>query len=157
MAPSGGGPWRQLRYEDVAPLAREARAAVERYLQHYRAVGLAPLFPSRPDDATSPAWRPDKARHYLRMAERLAGLPHLERGGFHSYRRLFASERKHYPDVDVARAGGWRDLATMKRSYQQPDPVTVLQAIENVEPGKAGGAEGAELAKSGQEVGKGGS
>jgi hypothetical protein len=44
---------------------------------------------------------------------------------------LFAVERKHLPDVDVARAGGWRDLATMKRSYQQPDPATTLRAIEN--------------------------
>lgn len=65
----------------------------------------------------------------LRRAEDRAELPHLERGGFHPYRRLFAVERKHLPDV--ARAGGWRDLATMKRSYQQPDPVTTLQAIEN--------------------------
>jgi len=32
------------------------------------------------------------------------------------------------------RAGGWRDLATMKRSYQQADPATTLRVIEN-EPG----------------------
>jgi hypothetical protein len=49
-------------------------------------------------------------------AEALAELPPVERGGFHSYRRLFAVERKHQPDVDEMRAGGWRDLATMKRS-----------------------------------------
>ena len=47
------------------------------------------------------------------------------------YRRLWAVERKHLPDVDVARAGGWRDLTTMKRSYQQADPVTTLRVIEN--------------------------
>jgi hypothetical protein len=40
-------------------------------------------------------------------------------------------ERKHLPDVDVAKAGGWRDLATMKQSYQQPDPATVLRVVEN--------------------------
>lgn len=34
-------------------------------------------------------------------------------------------------DVDVARSAGWRDLATMKRSYQQPAPVTTLRVIEN--------------------------
>ena len=48
-----------------------------------------------------------------------------------SYRRLFASERKHLPDVDLMRTGGWRDLATMKRSYQQADPATTLRVIEN--------------------------
>jgi hypothetical protein len=67
----------------------------------------------------------------LRRAEGLAELPLDERSGFHAYRRLFAVERKHQPDVDVARAGGWRDLATMKRSYQQPDPTTTLRVIEN--------------------------
>jgi hypothetical protein len=64
-------------------------------------------------------------------AEHLAELPPVERGGFHSYRRAYASDRKHLPDVDVARSAGWRDLATMKRSYQQPDPATTLRVIEN--------------------------
>jgi hypothetical protein len=31
----------------------------------------------------------------------------------------------------VSRAGGWRDLATMKHSYQQADMATMLKAIEN--------------------------
>ena len=34
-------------------------------------------------------------------------------------------------DVDLMRAGGRRDLATMKRSYQQADPATTLRVIEN--------------------------
>jgi hypothetical protein len=55
----------------------------------------------------------------------------LERGVWHPYRRLWAVERKHLPDVDVARAGGWRDLTTMKRSYQQADPITTLRVVEN--------------------------
>lgn len=42
--------------------------------------------------------------------------------------------REHLSDVDVAKAGGWRDLATMKRSYQRPDPATVLRVIENAAP-----------------------
>ena len=71
------------------------------------------------------------ARGMLVRAEERAELPHVERGGFHAYRRLFASERKHLPDVDLMRAGGWRDLATMKRSYQQADPATTLCVIEN--------------------------
>jgi hypothetical protein len=50
----------------------------------------------------------------------------VERGGYHSYRRLFV-ERKHQPDVDVMRAGGRRDLATMKRSYEQADGATTLR------------------------------
>jgi hypothetical protein len=87
------------------------------------------------------------ALYFLRRAEDRAKLPHLERGGFHSYRRLWAVERKHLPDVDVARGAGWRDIATMKRSYQQADPATTLRAIENA-------TDMAEPASSGQDLGK---
>ncbi len=62
---------------------------------------------------------------------RIAQLPKFDRGLWHPYRRAWASSRKHLPDVDVSRAGGWRDLATMKASYRQADPETMLRAIEN--------------------------
>ena len=39
--------------------------------------------------------------------------------------------RKHPPDVDLMRAGGRRDLDTMKRSYQHSDHTTTLRVIEN--------------------------
>jgi hypothetical protein len=39
------------------------------------------------------------------------------------------TERKHLPDVDVAKAGGWRSINTMKRSYQQADEAGVLEAV----------------------------
>jgi hypothetical protein len=39
------------------------------------------------------------------------------------------SERKHLPDVDVAKAGGWRSINTMKRSYQLADDAGVLEAV----------------------------
>ena len=71
------------------------------------------------------------ARRLLVRAERRPGLEHVEGGGCHAYCRLFASERKHLPDVDLMRAGGWWDLATLKRSYQQADPATTLRVIEN--------------------------
>jgi len=47
-------------------------------------------------------------------------------------RRLFAVEGKTLPDVDVAKAGGWRDTRAMRESYQRPDPATVLKVVENV-------------------------
>ena len=46
--------------------------------------------------------------------------------------RLWASERKHLPDVDVAAAGGWRSTAAMRVSYQQADAATQLQVVEAV-------------------------
>jgi hypothetical protein len=61
-----------------------------------------PLFPElrRPSDAASR----DIAEHWLRQAEKKAGLPRLARGGYHAFRRQFASERRHLPDADVMAA-----------------------------------------------------
>lgn len=66
---------------------------------------------------------------YLRRAEREAEVPRLPQDSFHGLRRKWVSERKHLPDVDVAKAGGWRSVATMKRSYQLADDAGVLEAI----------------------------
>jgi integrase len=119
--PHGAIRWRaehdKLGYEDIAPLASAARAALEGYLRASPRIGDAPLFPSR-GDPTRPLTKMD-ASYLLRRAEERAGLLKLERGVWHPYRRLWAVERKHLPDVDVAWAGGWRDLVTMKRSYQR--------------------------------------
>lgn len=67
----------------------------------------------------------------MTRAEQKAGLPKLERGLWHAFRRAYASDRKHLPDMDVTASAGGRDVSTMKRAYQRPDPATVLWAIEN--------------------------
>ena len=61
------------------------------------------------------------------MSSRAAprALPNESRG----LRRKWVSERKHLPDVDVAKAGGWRSINTMKRSYQLADDAGVLEAV----------------------------
>jgi hypothetical protein len=74
--------------------------------------------------------RPDVVAKWLLKAEKSAGLPKLRGGTFHPYRRLWASERKHLPDQDVASAGGWRDTRALKLSYQHADPATVLRVVE---------------------------
>ena len=48
---------------------------------------------------------------------------------WHSLRRKWATERKDYPVRDVAEAGGWRDLQTLLRSYQQADDETLRQVV----------------------------
>lgn len=59
-----------------------------------------------------------------------AELPKLRGGIWHPYRRLWASERKSMPDVDVAAAGGWKDTRALKLSYQQADPASILRVVE---------------------------
>ncbi len=49
---------------------------------------------------------------------------------WHAYRRGWVTARKHLPDVDVAAAGGWKDVSTLKKCYQQPDLETMLAVVQ---------------------------
>jgi len=112
----------------VTPLSHLARKAIDTYLSNHPRAGEIPLFPElrRPNDAASR----DIAEHWLRQAEKKAGLPRLARGCYHAFRRQFASERRHLPDVDVMAAAGWRSVAVMRRSYQHTDAQGVFNAIQ---------------------------
>ena len=63
---------------------------------------------------------------WLTVAEKRAKLEKLDGGLWHAYRRKWATERKHLPVMDVAAAGGWNDVDTLLKVYQQPDPHTLL-------------------------------
>jgi hypothetical protein len=87
------------------------------------------LFP-HPDDDARPIDK-DVASGWLLRAEAIARLPKLDRGVWHPYRRLWASERRHLSPIDVAAAGGWGDTRTLERSYQHADARGVLRAALN--------------------------
>lgn len=134
--PHGAIRWRKendkLGYSSVTPLASAARAAIDVYLAGYPRIGDVPLFAGR---GKHRVWldvpvRKEIAGYWLSRAEKLAKLPKLARGGYHPYRRLFASERRHLPAQDVAFAGGWRDLKTMQTAYQQTDAAGVFNVID---------------------------
>jgi len=112
----------------VTPISEPMREELERYMRASGRIGDTPLFPSDEDDAKP--MRPDVAARWLLDAEERAKLPKLRQGTWHPYRRLWASERKHLPDVDVAAAGGWKDTVALKRSYQHADPDTILRVVE---------------------------
>lgn len=46
-----------------------------------------------------------------------------------SYRRKWASERKHLPLPDVAAAGGWKGTQTLLTCYQAADANTMLTVM----------------------------
>jgi hypothetical protein len=58
-----------------------------------------------------------------------AELERLDGGLWHPWRRKWATERKGMPVKDVAEAGGWRDTATLLRSYQQSDESTLTEVV----------------------------
>ena len=67
--------------------------------------------------------------YWLRKTYELAEIAPQLGGMWHPTRRKWATERKGYPVKDVAAAGGWKDEATMLKSYQQADPETVRQVV----------------------------
>lgn len=113
--------------ETVVPISQSVRAALDRILRERPGIGRAYLFPS-PVDRERPI-RYELASDWLRRAERLAELPKLDGSLWHAYRRKWATERKHLPDVDVAAAGGWMDTESLRECYQQTDEVTMLEVV----------------------------
>ena len=113
--------------ETIVPVSPEVREAIDRILRERPGIGSAPLF-SAPGDARKPMTR-HLADKWLRKGEQLAK-PEPQRGSlWHAYRRKRATERKHLPDVDVAAAGGWKTVQTLKSAYQQPDPEPMLRVV----------------------------
>jgi integrase len=122
----------KLGYHAVAPISLEARNALDVYLRGRLRVGDTPLFHATNDETR--AVHKELAAYWLRSAEKKAKLVHVERGGWHMLRRLWASERRHLAAQDVAAAGGWRSINVMRDAYQQADGKTVLSVVENVTP-----------------------
>lgn len=85
------------------------------------------IFPSA-SDPSKPVTR-DSFGHWLVAAERKARLPKLDGSLWHAYRRAWATSRKGLPVVDVAAAGGWSDIGTLMKCYQQADDVTLLEVM----------------------------
>jgi hypothetical protein len=113
--------------ETVAPLSPAVRAAIDRIMTDRAGIGPLPLFPA-PTGKETPISR-HLADAWLREAEELAGLPTQKGSLWHAYRRKWATERKHLPDVDVAAAGGWASLEALKKSYQHADEATMLKVV----------------------------
>ena len=94
--------------------------------------GLADsLFPAPKSDGyvKVPLWH-----KWLRRAEKLAGLPHIPMGGFHAFRRAWATKRKGLSLQDVAAAGGWRGTQVLQAIYQQADTDTLEEVVLSARP-----------------------
>lgn len=75
--------------------------------------------------------RADVFSKWLLAAEAKAELSKLDGSLWHAYRRGWASSRKDLSLADVAAAGGWSDVGTLLRCYQQPDDATMLAVMSH--------------------------
>jgi integrase len=89
-------------------------------------IGSVMMFPhpSKPDQ---PVTR-HLAAYWLKEAFRRAKLEKPSGSLWHTFRRVWATERKHLPLKDVAAVGGWKDTSTLLR-YQQPDMETMRTVV----------------------------
>jgi integrase len=130
-SPFGSIRWRaehdKIGNDHVVPMNEIAHSTLAELARVRPAIGEAWIFSSEKNDA-QPIDR-HLANRWLRRAEKIAGIDHEVGRGWHSFRRAWASARKHLPDVDVAAAGGWKDTTTMKRCYQHADPASVFDVV----------------------------
>ncbi len=119
----------KLGFEAITPIGTDARAALDNYLRAHPSLGDAPLFPSTAEPSKTIG--KEMAGYWLSKAEKLAKLEHMERGGYHAFRRAWASERRHLPAQDVAAAAGWRSLQVMRTAYMHADAQTVYSVVES--------------------------
>ena len=120
-------------FETITPIGRTVVRELEAILHRDPRVGDAVVF-TLETDATRPATR-HTARKYLDKARILAGLPRIERGGWHAFRRAWATTRKSLPLKDVMAAGGWRAAGALRTAYQAADPKTTREVVEFGETG----------------------
>lgn len=113
--------------EWVAPINEDLRATINEIRADRQLKGSPFLFP-HPSDPIRPATI-EHATKWLLEAESLAGLEKQDGSLWHAYRRGWATARKRLPDVDVARAGGWSDLTSLKACYQQADEQTMFEVV----------------------------
>ena len=111
----------------MVPISPEVRAAIDRILGDRPGIGTAYMFPALKDP--SKPLSVEVASEWLLKAEKIAGVEKQKGSLWHAYRRKWATERKHLPDVDVAAAGGWSDLSALKACYQQADQATLLRVV----------------------------
>ena len=130
-APFGTIRWRaehdKIENEHQTPMAETAHEALRRAQRERPAIGGAWIF-SADADPGKPTDRHTMKR-WLEKAERLAELAHENGGGWHAFRRGWATRRKHLPLKDVAAAGGWKDTDSLLKCYQHADPETMFRVV----------------------------
>ncbi len=115
-------------YEHVVPMSQDVKRALAHAQLAGGGIAGALVFP-HPKDPDRICDRYTLGR-WLREAERLAEVPHLQGGCWHPFRRGWRTARKHLPAKDVQVLGAWRTDVD-QRVYVQADPETVAE-IANI-------------------------
>jgi integrase len=120
------------KHDHVLPMNSVVSAALEAWKKEAGVIGASSkwVFES-PKDSKKPLER-SVAKHWLWRAEALAKLEHEKAGGWHMFRRGWATARKHMPLKDVAAGGGWTDTQSVIECYQHSDKATTRSVVLHV-------------------------
>lgn len=118
------------RREHVTPLTDTAVTALDARAATLLAEGQAPQGLIFPDGHGEPVTNYTAIRWWRRM-EQAAGLAHEDGRGWHSLRRMFASEMATLTSTAaLARLGGWADVNTLSKCYVLPSPEQLRPVLE---------------------------
>src|SRR5438445_2693855 len=117
----------KVRRSWLVPMSREVRAVIDRVLRERPGIGPAYLFPS-PNESDKVVSK-ELVYTWLMEAEVLAEVPHLDQGGWHCFRRGWATMRKGMSVQDLMAIGGWESPVCLESLYQQADQGTLLKIV----------------------------
>lgn len=112
--------------ERRVPIPDQLAEALRAFQVELGAIGDGWLFPLA--DGSGPCNR-EIFTQQLVVAEEHAGVPHMQGGGWHAYRRKWATERGDLPLKALMVAGGWKDLQTLVTCYQHPSDEELLRVM----------------------------
>src|SRR5207253_7014700 len=112
--------------ERVIPIPGALAEELHGFRVRLGVVGDDWLFPCAGKDQP---WPREIFGQQLGGAERQAGVPRLEGGRWHAYRRKWATERGDVPLKALMVAGGWKDMQTLLTCYQQPTDDALLDVM----------------------------
>jgi integrase len=118
----------KVRRTWMVPMHPDVHGELLRFRRERGAIGGALLFP-HPRQEGQPVSR-YLAAYWLKEAFRRGKLRKPDGSLWHTFRRAWATERKHLPPNDVAAAGGWLDTGTLQQCYQQCDWNTLRAVVE---------------------------
>ncbi len=109
------------KHEHVMRMNPVVATVLKQRQQARHGIGGAFIFPAPMDQQQPVGYH--VVKKWLRMAERKAKLPHEKQGGWHAFRRGWATIRgKKFPLEDVAAAGAWdKDSFALRQSYVHSD------------------------------------
>lgn len=118
----------KIGYEHTTPIDPELSTVLKSAQRRSGSIGASWVFPAVTGEGPLSRW---VAYSWWKRAIKAAKLARVHGRGWHSLRRLFATELRHEtPLKDLCQLGGWKCAQTVLTCYQAADEDTMRKALE---------------------------